>query len=172
MNVAVTALAFSAVLAEMFTAVGLSTVVPNLFVEACRALKALGTGTLSNPDLLAFVGQFFSKFASSIPGLPQAPAADAPADKWNDYTKAITPFITNLQKMLSTSDTLQLLVPKGGYIDASFSCSGRESYEGEASVLGVFEVVGVKAGFSALFEMKSSTTLKLHVDFAAVEYTL
>jgi|GEM_PF-5813181 len=88
------------------------------------------------------------------------------------YKNDLAAISDQLRQYIHASDKLQLLVPKSASIDAVFSCSGRESYHENVDVLGVLEVVGVKAGYSALFEMQSSTTIKLHVDFGPVEYSI
>lgn len=164
MTPAITALAFTVVLAEVFTAVGLSTVAPAMFVQLCRLAKAaIAAG--GNSDAIL---ENLARVAPPLPGMPRVPH-DSDDE---DYEDAIAPIKEALSDMLENSDNLQLLVPSAASIDAEFSCGGSESYSATAGAGGVVKVVNVNAAFSSMFELHASTTVRLHVDFAPVEYTI
>jgi hypothetical protein len=172
MTTAFTVLAFTVVLAEMFAAVGLSTVVPAAFAELVSILKkgSIAGVTLTAAQLSQIMA-VLQKLVPPIPGLP-APPDPSDSDAVTEYNNAIQPVMNAIKGALTSADKLQLLAPKAATIDASFECGGSESYAETMGVEGVIQVVGVKAGFSAMFELHSSTTLKLHVEFAPVEYTI
>lgn len=163
MNVAITVLAFSAVLGEVFAAVGLSTLMPVLFVELCRLIRASGAAALSSPELLDAV----LKLLPPLPGLPARPESGT-GDA--DYKKALQHLIDSVKNLDKAQ--IQLLVPNSAHIDATFACSGTDSMKASASGGGSFDVATVNAGFSELFEIKSSCSVSLKVDFAPVVYTL
>ena len=163
-------MAFTVVLAEVFAAVGLSTLIPNVFVQLCRALKLTGDAALTGVALDTVLGILVKGLA--LPGLPAIPAATADAGTKGAYEAKLQMIKNHLIKAVQDTKKMQLLVPNKATIDAEFSCSGGESYGYEVGAEGVIEVVGVKGGFSALYEMKSSMTIRMHVEFAPVEYDL
>ncbi len=164
MNPAITVMAFTVVLAEAFAAVGLSTLAPAMFVQFCRVARAALIGGAANLDTLLTE---LVQVAPRLPGLPQLPDPNDPG-----YQDAIQSVKDSIIEMLRSNDKIQLLVPKTATIDAEFSMGGSESASINAGVGGMIKVVNVNAGFSALFELHSSTTVRLHVDFAQAEYTL
>jgi hypothetical protein len=169
MTTAISALAFSVVLAEAFAAVGLSTLVPAMFVELCRLVRAALAGGTN--DLDTVVDAVLDNLPP-LPGMPKPLAADADDGARAVHTQAMAVFKNAIKEYVKRSESIQLLVPNKASIEAEFNCSGGESYSGNAGIEGVFQVVGIKAGYSALFEMRSSATVRLHVDFAPVEFKL
>jgi hypothetical protein len=165
MTTAISVLAFTVVLGEAFAAVGLSTLIPAMFVETCRAMKVAG------PALDALLDENLPILmkALPLPGLP-APTNQGPLSQ----TEAGKLFIKAIKRLIEDPNfnKMQLLVPNSAKIDATFACGGCESYGVNAGAEGVIQVVGIKAGFSAMFELHSSTSVHLEVTFAPVEYTL
>jgi hypothetical protein len=172
MTTAISVLAFTVVLAEAFLAVGLSTVVPAAFVEMCRVIRAMMLATTVDNTAIDLALDHLMEVAPMLPGMP-GPLKPGATDADKEARRAaLKPYKDAVRELVKTSDKLQLLVPKSASIDAEFACSGGETYSANAGLEGVIQVVGVKAGYSALFEMKSSTSVRLHVDFAPVEYSL
>lgn len=173
MTTAITALAFSVVLAEAFAAVGLSTLVPAMFVEVCRLVRAVADGTATSTDytLDKVVDAVFDNLPP-LPGMPKPLAKDASPEEKAAHPQMMKIFKDTVKQYVRNSEAIQLLVPNKASIDADFSCSGGETYGGNVGMEGVFQVVGVKGGYSALFEMRSAATVRLHVDFAPVEFKL
>jgi hypothetical protein len=64
------------------------------------------------------------------------------------------------------------LLPKTASIDAEFEFHGSERYGANANVGAQIEIVTVNAGYSALYEARSSNKVKLHVDFETVSVTI
>ena len=180
MSTALTVLAFTVVLAEMFAAIGMSTLAPAAFVEFASLLKLAAAAVAAGPSTGVIAGlpptelinklvPMLAKMIPSLPGLPPPPTG---TDDPTKYNQALDNLSKILQDMINKTQTLKLLTPKSATIDASFECGGSESLGMNVGAEGVIQVVGVKAGYSAMFELHSSTTIKMHIDFALVEYTI
>ena len=145
------AASFSVVLGEVFAAVGLSTTVPAGVVALARMAKAL----------------------SSTPDADKAPLTDAKAKYTTSLEKTpAKPVIDLIDKMSASLDELPMLLPKTAKIHAEFTYEGRDLTEVGASLGAQVEVVSVNAGFSALYESKSTNKITLDVDFVSVNVPL
>jgi hypothetical protein len=169
---AISVLAFTVVLAEAFLAVGLSTLVPAAFVQMARVIRALLKASTQDNTAIDAALDHLLDVAPILPGMPGPLPPDATTAERDARRAALQPYKKAVRELIDSSDKLQLLVPKSANIDAEFSCSGGESYSANAGAEGVIQVVGIKAGYSALFEMKSSTSVRLHVEFAPVEFSV
>jgi hypothetical protein len=148
-STAVSVASFSVVLAETFAAVGLSTIVPNMFITAVRVLKA--PGAMTDADKKKLVGA-----VESLGGM----------------LPAKTPAGGEAGLVASQIGDLDVLIPKKATIDAEFEFQGKERYAGDVSGGGTVECVQVKAGYSALYESSSRNRITLHVEFATVHVTI
>ncbi len=147
-STAVSVASFSVVLAETFTAVMMSTLVPATFIEVASTAKRLAQNA-ANPG-------------------------DADTDDAVNQLDAL-PGVDGLKKVVNTIATatgepteLQMLLPKTATIDAEFEFHGSESYAASVSGGAQVKVVTVSAGYSALYETSSSNKVKLHIEFASV----
>jgi len=143
---------FSVILAESFAAVGLSTMIPQMFVGFIRTINKAEAANLAVLDSL---GKFF-------------------ADRMQ--VKYDTAFLKKLMddKFLNELD---LLIPKDGRIKAEFIYQGTETYTANmgGSVGATLEgmVVGeVSAAYSALYSATTSNKIELEVNFGLVHYKL
>lgn len=145
---------FSIVLAEVFASVGLSTLVPASFLQLARALRQVVKDEdlkgLSADELTSAVSEF-AKF------LPLSDGKDP-----NIASKVI-------QSLLSSSDTIDLLLPKTAKIKAEFSFEASESYEAGFELGAQLNVVGVRVGYSALYNERSSNKVTLEIDYVSVQ---
>jgi hypothetical protein len=149
---------FSIVLAECFAMVGMSTLIPTGAAVAASTIRhaALenkqtppGTTPAQNDPL----GQLLS-FGGSI--------ASAPVEGIKQVIRTVA----------HDMDSISLLVPKSASIDAVFKFHANESYSMNAEGGAMIQLVTVKAGYSALFAVETSNEVKLHVDFALVNFDL
>ena len=69
-------------------------------------------------------------------------------------------------------DSMDILLPKDAKIHAEFEFQGSDKMSADVSVGGQVEVVTVKAGFSAMYESKSSNKITLDVNFVTVHVGL
>lgn len=130
---------FSVILAETFAAVGLSTLVPNTLIAVAKGAK------------------------------------DATEIKTEDL-KLPTGVKNGLEVVKSVAnsvDSLDILIPKDAKITAEFQFQGTFSTAYDAAIGGSVAVesvgaVSVKAGYSMLYESKSSNKITLEVNFATV----
>lgn len=142
---------FSVVLGEMFAAVGLSTTVPAGVITLARLAKALPSNSSANTTALNNTKNDLSQVLDNTPA------------------KTVTALV---DKMSVSLDELQLLLPKTAHIHADFTYEGRDAMSAQASVGAMVNVVSVNAGFSALYESKSTNKITLDVDFVNVNIPL
>lgn len=145
------AASFSVVLGEMFTAVGLSTTVPAGVITLARMAKALSSAPESEKTTLSEAQTAFKG------SLAKTPAA------------TVTDLIDTMSKSL---DELQLLLPKTAKIHAEFTYEGRDAMSAVFSGGVQVNLVSVNAGFSALYESKSTNKITLDVDFVSVNFPI
>ncbi len=169
LTAAVSVASFSVVLAETFAAVGLSTVVPAGVVTLARMVKQIagdptqsasnGTTAAKDDVLHQIAGQDASGTTPAKLGMP---GADTAAKLVN--------------AMAASLDELNLLLPSSAKIHAEFTFEARERYDvaasGNLGVAAEVAVVGISAGFSALYEAKSTNKITLDIDFAPVNIKL
>lgn len=162
---AVTSVAsFSVVLAEVFAAVGLSTTVPAAAVTLARLLKnaqtsspTAGSGGTATTPIDASVMSGLMEALNTLPTTGPLKPAD----------------LEKLLRAVSLSlPSLDLLLPKTAKIHAEFSFEGREKVSGGAEAGVAVDVVSVKAGYSAMYEMKSSNRITLDINFESVNVAL
>ncbi|HUQ07942.1 MAG TPA: hypothetical protein VM261_35850 [Kofleriaceae bacterium] len=181
---------FSVVLAESFAAVGLSTIMPNLFIAAAKAAKGVAGGTGSSPELIAKLNALHTKLAAGATasdtevrtaaaavdtafiaaGAPQS-ATTAPATELSAMFHGESPVkkaMDMVAKAAHAVDHLDVLVPTKASIDAEFEFHAAEKMTGEAALGAAIEMVTIKAGYSALYEATSRNKVSLHVEFALV----
>lgn len=165
---AVSVASFSVVLAEAFVAIGMSTLVPAVFVETVRMTK----------DLAAHL-------AENSPDTPDENEAkiDGAIDRFNDLltenpgANALKAATKALGTAISQPTELNLLLPKTATLEGEFEFHAAESYAlsgtagGGASIQGI-GMVTVNAGYSALYEARSSNHVKLRVNFETVNITI
>ena len=143
-STAVSVASFSVVLAEAFSAVGLSTLVPNTFIAAVRAAKA----TLDDPNATA---------AKKDEARADLRAAAGTNDRLAEVLLAAV-----------DTDALDVLLPNSAKIHAEFEFQGSEKYEYGAEMGAMVEVVTIRAGYNALYETSSKNKITLDVSFAPV----
>jgi hypothetical protein len=86
--------------------------------------------------------------------------------------------INDMLKAVSESlPSLDLLLPKSAKLHAEFSYEGHEAYEMSEDIAGdvTYEglvSVGVRAGYSALYEATSKNRITLDVEFVSVNVIL
>jgi len=130
---------FSVILAETFAAVGLSTLVPNTLIAVAKGAK--GAASIEPTEL-------------SLPG-------------------SVKDSLGIIKKVANNVDALDILIPKEAKISAEFQFQGTfnttygASMEGSVSVESV-GAVSVKAGYSMLYESKSSNKISLEVNFSTI----
>lgn len=137
---------FSAVLAETFAAVGMSTLIPNALVLAAKAAKPSATGGTS----------------------PVNPSAIEAVEKLFHENNPVRGALATVRAAAASMDHIDLLVPKKATIDAEFEFQAAENYSASASVGAAVNVVTVNAGYSALYETSSRNKVSLHVEFGLV----
>lgn len=154
---------FSVVLAEVFTAVGLSSLIPATWVEIARVLRRLGPQPGGGPGPDGLSADEIAKALATVARLVPIPAGD-------DGTTAVAAKV--IQALLASSDTIDLLLPKTASIDATFKFEAKEALDVQEQVGAALDVVSVRAGFSALYEEKSSNSITLKVDYVSVQEVL
>lgn len=156
---AVSVASFSVVLAETFAAVGLSSIIPAGVVTLARAVKA---GTAAADEIFKeLAGEDATQGSAETPATPAKPGLPAAAG------------IAKLVKAMGAStSSLDLLLPQKAHIHAEFTFEGRESesanVSGNAGGMIELVVVGVSAGYSALYEEKSTNKISMDIDFVSV----
>ena len=162
-SAAVSVASFSVVLAETFAAVGLSTIVPTSVVTLARLAKQLAAGA-------APVQADADKIQSAISSVGSLTAKDS-----NNQPKPVNPgdAIATLGSALGKAlPSLDMLLPKDAKIHAEFTYEGRDSMSLNASAGGMINVVSVSAGFSELYESKSTNKITLDINFVSVNIPL
>ncbi|MCX6953849.1 MAG: hypothetical protein NTV51_17000 [Verrucomicrobia bacterium] len=153
---AISVASYSVVLAETFAAVGLSSLIPAGVVTAARVAKNLAAqGSTTPPDALK---------GNSSEILKALPIPTAEIDKLLLAVKDSLP-------------ALDLLLPKTAKLHAEFTYEAREQYTLDYSANGALSyeglvTAGVKAGFHALYEEKSTNKITLDVEFVSVHVPL
>ncbi|MFZ4506598.1 MAG: hypothetical protein ACOYON_02740 [Fimbriimonas sp.] len=147
---AISVLTFSVVLAEVFGAVGLSTLVPATFVQIARAAANIGDENNLTQEEMSSALKAISRF---LPGSQEGVEL---------ATKV-------LLSMMSSSENLELLLPKTASIDAEFKFQATTKVDGGIDVGVMVQVVSVKGGYSALYEESSSNSVNLKVNYVAVQ---
>lgn len=148
---------FSVVLAEVFAAVGLCTIVPAAVVTLARLVKNLPRPL--NDD------------GSANPA--RTTAVTARDDFKKELEKTAAKDVTALVNSIAESlPTLDLLLAKTAKIHAEFTFEGRDEVKGDVQAGMMIDVVTVKAGASALYENKSTNKITLDVDFVSVNVPL
>lgn len=152
LSTAVSVASFSVVLAETFSAVMLSTLIPATFVETANTVKRIArkkanegevpSDAISDNDVAAM---------NVVPGL-----------------ETVRDVIKNIAGATAEPTDLHLLLPKTATIDAEFEFHGSEVYSAEARIGAMVELVNITAGYSALYETGSSNKIKLHIEFQSV----
>lgn len=144
--------AYSVVLAESLAAVGLSTLIPAAFVASARALKAA-----SDPQALVV----------------DKPPAQGIMDKHKLGKLLPAGAVPDvIGHIVRDAESLHLLVPKKADVKAEFEMQAGESYamDGEAGF--GMEVVGIHAGFSALYATKSQCKVALDLHYEVAHFLL
>lgn len=144
-STAISIASFSVVLAEAFSAVGLSTLIPNTFIATIRAAKAIIDDSSATP-------------AAKDKARADLRAAAGLNEKLADA----------LIRVVDSSEALDVLLPKTAKIHAEFEFQASERYEYGVEIGAMVEVVTIRAGYSALYETSSKNKITLDVDFAAV----
>jgi hypothetical protein len=160
---------FSVVLAEAFAAVGLSTLVPATVVTAARLAKAMTKAQADraaaggDTDLIEDADKRYADaktaFGAIEPTLRSGPLP----------LQDLQPF---LNQLADSVPSLDLLLPHDAKIHAEFTFEGRDATEAVAEIGGQISVVSVRAGFSALYEAKSTNKISLDVNFVSVNVPL
>ena len=145
---ATSVVSFSVVLAEAFAAVGLSTAVPAAVVTLARLAKNARTNAGHINDTKAALGK-----------LPTGPLSPEELNK----------LLGAVEKALPSLD---LLLPKTADIHAEFTFEGKEGMTAGAAGGVAINVVSVSAGYSAMYEMKSTNKITLDVHFESVNVVL
>lgn len=141
---------FSVVLAETFAAVGLATLIPNGALVLARLAHAEAAGDNdADPD------GFGNTMGTGV--LEKNP---------------LTGLRDLLKKIGASTNAIDLLLPKTARIHAEFEFEGRDAAQAEASIGGFVQMVSISAGYSALYEQRSSNKVTLDVEFAAVNVAL
>lgn len=152
-STAVSVASFSVVLAETFSAVLLSTLIPATFVETASTVKRIArtaadangnvpAGAVEDDDLAPM---------NVVPGL-----------------ETVRDVIRNIAGATAEPTDLNLLLPKRATIDAEFEFHGSEAYEAAAAIGAQVKLVNISAGYSALYETSSRNKVNLHIEFASV----
>jgi hypothetical protein len=156
---AMSIVSFSLALAEVFTAVGLSTLIPATYIEIARAARKLLDTSDPNSLTAAEIQQALTGIAKFLP---------VKTDGQNDTALAAK----IIQSLLASSDTIDLLLPKSACIEADFTFQGSEKIEEEIGVGAAIDVVNVNAGFSYLYSETSSNHIHLKIDYVMVQEQL
>ena len=77
-----------------------------------------------------------------------------------------------MQSAAKSLDSMDILIPKDAKIHAEFEFQGSDKMSVDLSAGGQVEVVTVKAGYSAMYESKSSNKITLDVNFVTVHVGL
>lgn len=162
-SAAVSVASFSVILAETFAAVGLSTIVPTSVVTLARLAKQLASGAApGSGDVTAI-----EDAVSSVGSLSKKDSANA--------VKPVNPAdaVASLGKALGKAlPSLDMLLPKDAKIHAEFTYEGRDSQSLNVSAGGTVYAVNVSAGYSALYEAKSTNKITLDINFVSVNIPL
>ncbi len=153
-STAISVASFSAVLAESFAAVMLSTLIPATFVETANTVKRLAQNAADDDG--------------NVPEGAVEDSALSPLDVAGPVTEPFKSIIRNVAAATAEPSDLNLLLPKSATIDAEFEFHASEAYELSAEVGAQIKLVTVAAGFSALYETSSSNKVSLHVEFESV----
>jgi len=137
-------ISFSIVLAETFAAVGMSTLVPNALIAVAQAVHGAANSTLP------------VDIKSALPS----------------NLTAVGSAVDVLAKSAGSVKSLDVLVPKTAKITAEFQFQGSSSVVGQVGGGVGMDAVSVKAGYSALYESKSSNKITLEVNFQTVSVDL
>lgn len=130
---------FSVILAETFAAVGLSTLVPNTLIAVAKGVKGAAQIETSNMKL----------------------------------PESVKNGLEIVKNVANNVDALDILIPKEAKISAEFQFQGTFNTTYDASMGGSVSVesvgaVSVKAGYSMLYESKSSNKISLEVNFSTI----
>ena len=149
LSAATSVASFSVVLAEAFASVGLSTAVPAAVVTLARLVK----DQAGNAATIAAL-------KSALEAMPKGGPL-----KFGELEKLLAAVSGSLT-------SLDLLLPKTAKIHAEFTFEGSEGASGGASIGAAINVVSVSAGYSAMYEMKSTNKITLDVHFESVNIVL
>ncbi len=187
---------FSVVLGETFAAVGLSTVVPNLFIAAAKAAKGAVAPPADVASAVAMLTDAQAKLSAATPGTADVTAAKAGVDSALSLLAVPNPNAAGNQKAQASFqdmfgaesaakgvvskaldvvknaanavDELHVLLPNKATIDAEFEFHASEEYKAGVGIGAAVEMVTVKAGYSGMYESSSRNKVTLHVEFGAI----
>jgi hypothetical protein len=141
---------YTVVLAETFAAVGLASIIPTALIAAAQAAK----GALLN-----------------APATQNIPDAGDIKTSLQDF-KGLDKGLTILNAMGKSLDEFQVMMPKTAHIESSFEFEGSDKVTENASGGVAVQVVNVNAGFSLLYESKSTNKITMDIDFHIVNIPL
>ena len=161
LSTAVSVASFSVVLAESFSAVMLSTLVPATFIEVANTVKRVAKAKAANGETVTDDDLNGDPNNADDDGL-LGPLGDVPG------LDTVNTAIATVAAATAEPTELQMLLPSTATIDAEFEFHGGETYSAAASVGAQVKLVTINAGYSALYTTSSSNKLKLHIEFASV----
>ncbi|MDB5251685.1 MAG: hypothetical protein JWP27_854 [Flaviaesturariibacter sp.] len=141
---------YTVILAETFAAVGLASLVPTALIAAAQATK----GALIQ-----------------APAERAIPGADAIRDNLKDFA-AVAKGLDVLGAMAEGMDDFHVLLPKTAHIESTFEFEGSDKVTENVSGGVAVQVVNVNAGFSMMYESKSTNRITMDIDFQSVNIPL